>query len=153
MSRLREPKKQKIDPITITITINERIECSGCRSDIYPAVNDYFIVDCGNQHSLCTKCFAIKVKEKGCDQNCYDNTNFTEDQCCGTEICDSCVDKNKICDGCNLLSCQDGQLTLDEASGTHFCQNCTNTKSSANDNKSEGDEDSVTTGNPRKRKT
>ena len=25
------------------------------------------MVDCGNQHLLCTKCFAIKVKEKGCD--------------------------------------------------------------------------------------
>ena len=36
--RLREPKKQKINQITITITINERIECSGCRCDIYPAV-------------------------------------------------------------------------------------------------------------------
>ena len=67
MSWLREPKKQKIDPITITITINERIECSGCRSNIYPVVNDYFMVDCGNQHWLCTKCFAIKVKGKGCD--------------------------------------------------------------------------------------
>ena len=67
MSRLRQPKKQKIDPISITITINERIECSGCILDIYPVVNDYFMVDCGNQHSLCTKCFANKVKEKGCD--------------------------------------------------------------------------------------
>ena len=67
MSRQRQPKKQKNDPITIEITIKERIECSGCRSNIYPVVNDYFMVDCGNQHWLCTKCFAIKVKGKGCD--------------------------------------------------------------------------------------
>ena len=58
MSRLRQPKKQKIDPITIAITINEQIECSGCRSDIYPAVEDCFMVptkeamvyDCGGRY-------------------------------------------------------------------------------------------------------
>ena len=75
MSRQRQPKKQKIDPITITITItiNERIECSGCRSDIYLAVEDYFMVDYGDQHSLFTKCFANRVKGKGWDGKlkCY----------------------------------------------------------------------------------
>ena len=25
------------------------------------------MIDCGNQHSLCTKYFANKVKQKGCD--------------------------------------------------------------------------------------
>ena len=71
---MTEPKKQMIDPITIEIPINERKEYSGCRSDIYPAVEEYLLVDCVNQHSLCTKCFANKMKEKGCDHKlkcCY----------------------------------------------------------------------------------
>ena len=25
------------------------------------------MIGCGHQHSLCTKCFANKVKERGCD--------------------------------------------------------------------------------------
>ena len=31
------------------------------------------MVDCSNRHALCTKCVAIKVKEKGCDHKlkCY----------------------------------------------------------------------------------
>ena len=67
MSRQRQSKKQKIDPITITITIDECIQCNGCESQIYPMIEDYFIIDCEQHHSFCTACFAMKVKKKGCD--------------------------------------------------------------------------------------
>ena len=67
MSTHRKTKKQEIIPITIEITVDECIECNGCQSEIYPMIEDYFIIECEQHHSFCTACFALKVQEKGCD--------------------------------------------------------------------------------------
>ena len=45
-------EKQKIDPLTIEITINERRQCRCCKCNIYQLIEDHFILDCEQHHSF-----------------------------------------------------------------------------------------------------